>query len=88
MAVEFDATISVGNLISIAAFSIGGIAAFTALRQNVTELNKTIDAMKEQLKKMESVLIDLARQDMRITNVERRMEDVEDDVRRVRGYSK
>lgn len=87
--VVFDPTINFGNLLTIAGFFIGGWVFVWAMRSRLDILTVEIRVLKEnsveqnrQLIEFAKALVSLARQEERVSALERRI----DDLRRGKGW--
>jgi hypothetical protein len=68
-----DYTISIGNIFEIGSIIGGGFAVFFTLKNNVATLKEDVEAMQKEIKKLGEVLIDLARFDEKLSNLDRRV---------------
>ena len=87
----FDLTITAGNIIEIATIAIGGVIVVTTMRNSVanlghdlTRMDADFSDMKIEIKKVGDVLIQMARTDVRLTNVEQDMRGVVQDIREIK----
>lgn len=65
-----DATITIGNIIEISVIAAGGLAAIITIKNTVGNMKADITDMKAEIKKVGDVLIQLAVQEQRMSNVE------------------
>jgi hypothetical protein len=68
-----DYTISVGNIIEIGSILGGGFAVFITLKNNVASMKDDVVSMQSEIKKLGEVLIDIARFDERLSNLDKRV---------------
>lgn len=73
---NIDPTITVGNLIEIAAIIGGGLLALVTLRSTVNTLKNDMTDMKTEIKKVGEVLIQMAVTDTRLNNLEQDVRDL------------
>lgn len=82
--VNFDLTITLGTIIETAILGVGGIAALVTLRNTVETLKADAEASKRdvkdqfagiqtEIKKMGAILIELARFDEKLMNLDKRV---------------
>ena len=71
-----DYTISIGNIIEIAAIIGGGFTALITLRSTVNNLKEDMTAMKTEIKKVGEVLVKMAVTQTRLDNVEQDIRDM------------
>lgn len=81
----FDPTITLGTVLTLAGFILGGMAFVYAIRSDVAQLGtresqfrERLDALETEFKKMTDVLVQIARQDERMRAHESRLEDFAD----------
>lgn len=80
--IQVEMTISLGNLLTILAFLIGGIGFVYTIRSDVRAQGERLDAVEHELQKLSDILIALGRQDERLNSMDRRI----DDMRRGEGF--
>jgi ABC-type long-subunit fatty acid transport system fused permease/ATPase subunit len=73
----FDATVNLGQLITIVPILVGGAIVFGSLRQILKDQGVRIESLEEESKKQTEILIKIATQDQRLADLERRMESQE-----------
>lgn len=66
-----DPTITIGNVVEISVIACGGIITVVTLKNRILDITTDIVDMKEELKKVGQVLIQMAVTDQRVTNLER-----------------
>lgn len=66
-----DATITIGNVIEISVIALGGLITVITLKNRMSDMTNDIVDMKQELKKVGEVLIQMAVTDQRVTNLER-----------------
>jgi hypothetical protein len=80
-----DLSISLGNLLTIASFVVGGVVFVVTMRADnkalervvevrLTVVDKQIDAITAEIKKLAEVLIVVAKQDARIGSMDARLQ--------------
>lgn len=74
--IQVEMTISIGNLLTILAFLVGGIGFVYTIRSDVGAQGQRLDAVESELRKLGEILIALGRQDERLTAMDRRIEDL------------
>lgn len=67
-----DASINVGNIITIVIVGSGAIASFVTIRNNVSGMKSDMSDLKQEIKKVTEVLISLARQEERANAADQR----------------
>ena len=80
--IQVEMTISVGNLLTILAFLVGGIGFVYTIRSDVGAQGRRLGAVESELRKLSEILVALGRQDERLNAIDRRI----DDLRRGEGY--
>ncbi len=80
--IQVEMTISLGNLLTILAFLIGGVGFVYTIRSDVRAQGDRLDAVEHELQKLSDILIALGRQDERLNAMDRRI----DDMRRGEGF--
>ena len=80
--IQVEMTISIGNLLTILAFLVGGIGFVYTIRSDVRAQGLRLDAVESGLRKLSEILIALGRQDERLNAIDRRI----DDLRRGEGW--
>lgn len=68
-----DASINLGNIITIITVGGGIIGTFVAMRTTVTSMKGEMIDLKQEVKKLADVLISVARQEERLTAMDQRM---------------
>ncbi len=71
-----DYSITIGNLIEIAAIVGGGVLALVTLRNTVSHIQDDMSDMKTEIKKVGEVLIKMATTDVRLSAVEQDIRDL------------
>lgn len=69
-----DWTISVGNILTLAAFVAAGIAIIVAVRRDVAVLSTRMIPLESAITRLSDILEKIARQDERLKAVERDIE--------------
>jgi len=77
-----DMTISIGNLLTIAAFLVGGIGFVYTIRADVRSQGDRISSVEDEIKEIKTVVVAQARNEERLNAMDRRI----DDLRRGRGF--
>ena len=79
----FDWTINISHIISFAGFVIGGIIVVFALRMEirimalrVEKLEVGVTTMQEGMKQLVTVMVELARHEMRVDGIEKRLDEM------------
>lgn len=92
--VAFDPTINLGNILTIAGFIVGGWVFIWAMRSRLDVLTVEIRVLKEnsveqnkQLIEFAKALVSLARQEERVSALERRIDDLRHGKGWITGYS-
>lgn len=70
-----DWTISVGNVLTLLAMFIGGMAAVMSMRGDIKGIRSDLDRVEKDLDKIATVLIEMARQEERMSAMDRRLTD-------------
>lgn len=80
---NFDTTITLGNLITIGSLLFGLIGAgysiyfrLNGMQGSLSKIDKRIDGVDDELKKQTEILIELASQRARMNALERRMDEI------------
>jgi len=73
---QLEATISVGNILTIVAMIGSWIAAFYAMRADIRVLNAEVKLLAIAVEKIGDILQTLARQDQRLISIESQIEDL------------
>ncbi len=68
--IDFNLTLTIGNIIEIATIAVGGIATLITLRVTVGNIKTDMVDMKAEIKKVGEVLITLAVTQTRLDNAE------------------
>ena len=66
-----DATITIGNVIEISVIAAGGLITVVTLKNRISGITNDIVDMKQELRKVGEVLIQMAITDQRVTNLEK-----------------
>ena len=69
----FDLSISLGNLMTIVSFIIGGVSFVYAIKSDTRVLATRLGNLEEDVKKMSDVLVELAKTDGRMNLIEDRI---------------
>jgi len=77
-----DLTITIGNIIEISTITVGLISMFVALKGTVTQLKFEVKEVKEDVRALNKVVVELAVTDRRLTSAE---EDIRE-LRHGRGF--
>lgn len=79
----FDPTITLGSVLTLAGFVLGGIAFVYAIRSDVVKIGvresqfrERLAALESDLKKMTDLLVAIARQDERMKAQDYRLDDL------------
>lgn len=86
-----DATITIGNVIEISVIAIGGIITIVTLKNRISEITTDLVDMKQEIKKVGEVLIQMAVTDQRVTNLEKDVRELRHGdgfIRGIRGLDK
>jgi hypothetical protein len=75
--IAFDPTVNLGTVLSFFGFVIGGLGVVFTLRTQVTALADRMGSVEAELKKMSDVLVELGRQDERMSSMDRRLSNIE-----------
>lgn len=80
----FDATINLGHILTFLGFAIGGLGVIWALKSDVRLLTKELETMTRRLggletkwEKVADALTALAVQEVRLNNMDRRIDDLQ-----------
>lgn len=75
--------LNVGQLITLAAYLIGGIAFVMALKADVRAVNidvanlkQVVEGLEKDLNKLADILVAVARQDERLNGLDKRIEEI------------
>lgn len=79
-----DWTISVGNIIQIAAILGGGLLVLVTLKNTVSILQRDVASIQTEIKKMGDILTKMAVAETRLDNTDTRLTNVERDIRDLR----
>lgn len=77
-----DYTITIGNIIEIAAFLGGGLFAFFTMRADINVIRNDVGYLQRSFERLSAILTQVAVQDARISMIEK---DV-DEMRHGQGY--
>src|SRR5262245_38569981 len=69
---SFDGTVTLGNLISVAAFLVASALAYAALRGRLDLVDQSVLAIEEAVKSIKETIKDIAGLDKRIAIIEER----------------
>lgn len=69
----FDWQVSFGNVLTIAAFILGGSAFVWTMKSQIDLLGNRTEAMEDELKKLVQILINQGRQEERMNAIDHRM---------------
>lgn len=69
----FDWQVSLGNVLTIAAFILGGLAFVWTMKSQIDSLGNRTQAMEGELKKLVEVLINQGRQEERMNAIDHRI---------------
>lgn len=73
----FDPTVSLGNVIALLGFVLGGMAAFYGMQSKLEALMARIDGMEKHLGKLTDVIVADARHEARLDSLEQRVTRLE-----------
>lgn len=73
---EFSPTITIGTVIEVLTFVIGGISLVSAMKGRIDLMGKEINAMKVEVAKLAEILTKLAVQDARLQMVEKTVDEM------------
>lgn len=79
-----DYTITIGNIVEIAAIIGGGALFAISLRNDVSGLKKNTMAMQEEIKGLSAIVTKMAVAENRLDNADTRITNVEQDIRELR----
>ena len=82
---KFDPSINAGHILTFCGFIAAGTAAYYGARIELSIVDQRLKAVEGQITKMADVLVQDARQDMRIISLEKRMNRVETCRARIEG---
>lgn len=74
---EFDPTVSLGNILAVFGFVIGGLAAFMGVQSQVRGLQGDVQEIKGDLHKLTDIIVADARHEARLDDLERRISVLE-----------
>jgi len=77
-AMTFDWTINIGHVFTAIGLFAGAVGIVYAIRSDVKLIKTEIDAIKEDLRAMAGVLIQIGRQEERLNSHDRRIAKLED----------
>lgn len=66
-----DQTITIGNIIEISVIACGGLITIITLKNRIADITTDLVDMKQELRKVGEVLIQMAVTDQRVTNLEK-----------------
>lgn len=72
-AVSFDWQINLGNILTIAAFIVGGLGFVWTMRSQIISLGGRTGAMEAELKKLGDILVNQGVQNERMNNLDYRL---------------
>lgn len=72
----FDASVRISDVITLLVLSIGGLAFLWSLRGDMKMLARDVMAQGNKIEKLEAVITSLAVQDQRMTDLDRRIEEL------------
>ena len=73
VALMIEQSITIGNIIEILVIAGGGISVFATMRTTVGAINTKVDEIQKEVKKLGDILIQQARIEERVTNLDRRV---------------
>lgn len=73
----FDPTINVGQVLEFGGFVLGIIAAFFGMREGQKSLGQRLDKMEDEMGRQTNILVDMAKQGVRIDDLQRRVGNLE-----------
>ena len=76
MGMTIDPAIRVGDLITLAAFLLGGLSFAWSMRGDLKMLARDVRAHGQKIDKLETIITAQAVQDQRITDLDRRIEEL------------
>ena len=82
MPLNIDYTIGLGSIVEVVGMIGGGLIVIGTLKGTVTAVKEELQSMQMEMKEFGKALIQLARQDIRLKNLE---EDIRD-LRRGKGF--
>lgn len=77
MGLAFDPSVNIGQILEIVSFVGGGMAAFVMMRSDIKVLGGRMEKVETQMQKQTDILIVAAKQDIRLGELERRMNSAE-----------
>jgi hypothetical protein len=75
--VRFDSTVNLGHVLTFVGFLLAGLGAYWGARIELSLLDRRMSAVEIQITKMSDVLVKGATQDVRIDNIEKRLDRLE-----------
>lgn len=72
----FDSSINLGQIVEFAGFVFVSISVIVSLRKDVKTLKFDVVSVKNEMKKITDILVQVARQDERINAQDKRIDDL------------
>jgi hypothetical protein len=73
----FDPTINYGHILTAVSFIVAGTAAFFGMKVELQNLDQRVAKIEATLQQLANVVVQTARQDERLTAIERRVDRLE-----------
>jgi len=74
---RFDPTVNLGHVMTFLGFMLAGIGAYYGARMELSAIGLRIGVVERQIDKLATILVTDARQDERMSQIERRVERIE-----------
>lgn len=76
--VEFSPQITLGHIVEAAGFILAGLGVIYSTRIDVRTLKVDVTSIKEDMKQFTNILVNIARQDERLTSIDKRIDKLEE----------
>ena len=74
---QFDASVNLGQILTMVTWLVSGAVAFGVLRQSMTNHGERLGSVENELKKQTDILVSIGKQDQRLNDLERRTTSLE-----------
>ena len=74
----FDATVNLGQIMTLFSMLGGGMAVILTLRSDMKALGKRVESIEHAVERQTEILVQINRQEVRLDSQEKRLERLED----------
>ena len=74
---QFDASVNLGQILTMVTWLVSGAVALGVLRQSMTNHGERLGSVENELKKQTDILVSIGKQDQRLNDLERRTTSLE-----------